>query len=172
MSLYLKFLFVVGLAVGLSACGSAARKTQPEVLSETQSVSQSVTSTEEFSGSVSSSKETATTKQQEKLKDVDQTQEELASLDYEIAPLQPEIDDDPEKLLGINSKQLMAKLGEPSLIRRENPAEIWQYSTNSCVLDLVFYDSMTAYVESRDDQVRPMDSRICLRKLLLSRKNW
>ncbi|MEH6629220.1 MAG: hypothetical protein V7776_00245 [Halopseudomonas aestusnigri] len=159
MSQYLKFLIVVMFAVGLSACGSAARKAQP--------VTQSATGAEEIPAKQLDHEKTGSSEVSAESKE-----EELTALNYEIAPLQPEIDDDPEKLLGIDAQQLIEMLGEPTLIRSESPAEIWQYSTKSCVLDLVLYDSKTTYIEARDEEVRPMDNRLCLRTLLLSRENW
>ncbi|OUS14448.1 hypothetical protein A9Q97_03850 [Rhodospirillales bacterium 47_12_T64] len=161
LKFYLKLFIALTVATGLSACGSAARKNQP------------TTGTEQVSVVVDDS---ANAKSDDKVEKEEQpeedVEEELAALSYEIAPLEPEVDDDPEKFLGIDAQQLVVLLGDPSLIRRESPAEIWQYSTKSCVLDLVLYDSVTAYIEARDEQVRPMDSRTCLRSLLLSRQNW
>lgn len=60
-------------------------------------------------------------------------------------------------------------IGVPTLTRREPPAEVWQYTASSCVLDIVFYPhekTMIAdFFDSRDLEGRPMDSGECLRRL-------
>ena len=161
MRQYIKFFLVFVLAVGVSACGNARHKVKI--------VTYSVTGTETASTVQPLPDETGSTS--DAIQADRESTEELASLDPESEPVQSEVDDDPETLLGIDAQQLVGILGDPSLLRSENPAEIWQYSTKSCVLDVVFYDTVTTYIEARDDQVKPMDSRLCLRKLLLSREN-
>ncbi|MFD2205095.1 hypothetical protein [Kiloniella antarctica] len=158
MSPYLKLLLVVLLSVGVSACGKSGRKSKPVIGAESSATQQIELKSADNKPKV--------VDEGDKVKE-----EELTALDHETALLPPKIDDNPEKLLGIDAQQLVEILGDPSLIRNESPAEIWQYSTKSCVLDLVLYDAKTTYIEARDEHVRPMDSRKCLRILLLSRKN-
>src|SRR5437867_9484655 len=43
-------------------------------------------------------------------------------------------------ILGLDSGAVRKLLGEPGLIRRDEPAEVWQYRTASCVLDVVLYN--------------------------------
>lgn len=45
----------------------------------------------------------------------------------------------PEKLVGLTGTQLTALLGVPGFVRRDAPAEIWQYRDGDCVLDLFLY---------------------------------
>lgn len=40
---------------------------------------------------------------------------------------------------GRSPVDVRSALGAPTLTRREPPAEVWQYSGQSCVLDVVFY---------------------------------
>lgn len=40
---------------------------------------------------------------------------------------------------GRTPSEVRTALGAPTLTRREPPAEVWQYSGQSCVLDVVFY---------------------------------
>ncbi|MCZ4280968.1 hypothetical protein O4H49_09285 [Kiloniella laminariae] len=96
--------------------------------------------------------------------------EELASLPPEKAKPELEVDDNPEQLIGLDAAGLEELLGTPKLIRQESPAEIWQYNAADCVLDLVFYDALTSYVEARNAAVQPMDKRSCFRSLLLARQ--
>lgn len=46
---------------------------------------------------------------------------------------------DPAKFVGMKANEIAAMLGEPSFRRRDPPAEIWQYRSGSCVLDLFLY---------------------------------
>lgn len=143
--------------MSLSACGNAAKRKVVIVGSEPRTSQDKTGHTEEKVTESNSS--TPADKP-----------EELAALSYDAAPLEADVNDDPKQLLGIDTKALEALLGKPSLVRKENPAVIWQYNAENCVLDLVLYDSVTSYVEARDEQVRPMDNRKCLRRLLLSKQ--
>lgn len=42
-------------------------------------------------------------------------------------------------LKGLTSTEVKAMLGQPSFMRRDKPAEIWQYRNNVCILDLFLY---------------------------------
>ena len=44
------------------------------------------------------------------------------------------------RLKGLNPVQVKAILGTPGFLRRDNPAEIWQYRGQGCTLDVFFYD--------------------------------
>jgi len=52
---------------------------------------------------------------------------------------EPVIDDDPQQLYGMDSNALGELLGDPSLVRNEAPAEIWQYRSQTCVFDIFLY---------------------------------
>ena len=45
----------------------------------------------------------------------------------------------PSTLSGLDSGQVVELLGPPPFKRRDNPAEIWQYRAQACVLDLFLY---------------------------------
>ncbi|WP_420402986.1 hypothetical protein [Nisaea sp.] len=47
---------------------------------------------------------------------------------------------DPSRLLDLHRGDLSAILGEPAFVRRDMSAEIWQYRTEACVLDLFLYE--------------------------------
>ena len=63
----------------------------------------------------------------------------------------PEVQKGPEKpeaemiippvdvLKGKTSAEIKDIFGEPTLLRKDEPAEVWQYLTNHCALHLVFY---------------------------------
>lgn len=48
----------------------------------------------------------------------------------------PPVTDD---MADLNPAAVTALLGEPSFVRRDPPAEIWQYRPKGCVLDLFLY---------------------------------
>ncbi len=93
-------------------------------------------------------------------------------------PPEPEIDDDPARLLGLDEVGLAKLLGQPDLKRREPPAEIWQYRGGSCVFDVFLYAQAGAaaangprvtYLEARDGAARRIAARACLNELLRAR---
>src|SRR3546814_12494713 len=57
----------------------------------------------------------------------------------------PPVNDDPAQLLGLDRDGVSALLGTPDLIRREAPAEIWQYVGGNCVFDVVLYERGASY---------------------------
>jgi hypothetical protein len=48
-------------------------------------------------------------------------------------------------LKGMRPTEIVALLGQPELKRDEPPAELWQYRTSDCVLNLFFYSEAGAY---------------------------
>jgi len=87
----------------------------------------------------------------------------------------PPIDDDPGQLLGLDPDALEGRLGPPDLLRREAPAEVWQYRGSACVLDLFLYEKeggkQVVYLEARDFEAAEVESRSCLRGLLTARRD-
>ncbi|MGO8916645.1 MAG: hypothetical protein ACLQJR_12130 [Stellaceae bacterium] len=57
-------------------------------------------------------------------------------------------------LTGLSAKEVVALLGEPDFRRAEPPAELWQYRSADCVLDLFLYGDAAGvhviYSETRD----------------------
>jgi hypothetical protein len=68
-------------------------------------------------------------------------------------------------LTGLSAGEVVALLGEPDFRRAEPPAELWQYRTADCVLDLFLYgDAAGAHVlhsETRDRFLLPAGSGRC-----------
>ncbi len=97
---------------------------------------------------------------------------ETAARTAALAPT-PEIDDDPARILGLGPDQLTEILGRPELMRREPPAEIWQYRGRSCVFDVFLYEEAgtvrVTYLEARDASARRVAERNCLNQLLRAR---
>ena len=103
------------------------------------------------------------------------TQPSDAQAAPEIAALPPEpvIDDDPARVLGLGPDQLTEILGRPELMRREPPAEIWQYRGESCVFDVFLYEEAgvvrVTYLEARDESAERIAERSCFNQLLRAR---
>ena len=63
---------------------------------------------------------------------------------------------DPTQVVGMRRTDVLRLLGEPSLVRTESTAEIWQYEHSGCVLDLFLYQNgrpdarEVVYFELRD----------------------
>lgn len=47
----------------------------------------------------------------------------------------------PDTLLRLTRGDVASALGAPSIRRNEPPAEVWQYKTEKCVLDIYFYSA-------------------------------
>ena len=74
------------------------------------------------------------------------------------------------QLVGLGDHDLTAALGEPNHIRHDDPATIWQYSANDCVLDFYLYQAdaglQVAYVEARDHKAQAEGTQTCMHALL------
>ena len=85
-------------------------------------------------------------------------------------PPEPVVNDDPNQFMGLDRSALTALLGTPDLIRREDPAEIWQYVTTDCVVDVVLYNRgqryAVSYLEARDVTAARQAPQPCLNRLL------
>lgn len=57
-------------------------------------------------------------------------------------------------LVGMTAQQLGGLLGQPRYLRREAPAQVWQYTDRRCILDIFLYPEHGEYrvvhVETRD----------------------
>lgn len=100
---------------------------------------------------------------------------EAAPPEIAARPPEPEIDHDPQNLIGMGPVGLFALLGKPELIRRESPARIWQYRTGDCVFDVVLYEldegELVTYVEARDNRGNRTEPRPCLNALLRAQQD-
>lgn len=71
-----------------------------------------------------------------------------------------------EHLIGLTPAALTETLGTPRARRRDRPAEVWQYRTESCVLDVFLYSAeagpQVIHLEARDAAARPIPAQACL----------
>jgi hypothetical protein len=84
------------------------------------------------------------------------------------AALPPVKVDRPAALRGLDARQVSAVLGRPSFVRRDAPAEIWQYRVHACTLDLFLYESgggqTVAHFAVRSSQ--PISEQACFDEVL------
>jgi hypothetical protein len=81
---------------------------------------------------------------------------------------------DPAGMIGTDSAALQRLFGPPRLVRRDAPAELWQYQTRDCVVDLFLYQEKDglrlAYLEARTGAAQVTAPRPCVDAVLASRE--
>ncbi len=87
-----------------------------------------------------------------------------------VMPASLHLTGDPNELLGLDNAALRRSLGKPVQIRNEYIAQVWQYVTGDCVVDLYLYDRdgglKVTYVEARSRSAEPTPTNRCLKSLL------
>jgi hypothetical protein len=78
---------------------------------------------------------------------------------------------DPEELIGLDNSAIRRVLGTPAQVRHEFTAQVWQYVTGDCVVDLYLYNKdggglKVTYVEARSRSAEPTPTDRCLKSLL------
>jgi len=78
----------------------------------------------------------------------------------------------PTELLDSTPAEVMEKLGEASLIRRERQSLILQYKKDKCVLDVVLYgnnqNKRVKYTDLRDSEGKPAAAQRCYDKFRIN----
>ena len=81
---------------------------------------------------------------------------------------------DPAGMIGADSVALQQLFGPPRLVRRDAPAELWQYQTRDCVVDLFLYQEKDglklAYLEARTGAAQVTAPSPCVDAVLASRE--
>ncbi len=77
---------------------------------------------------------------------------------------------DPSELVGLKAGVIQAKFGAPTLLRRDGPAQIWQYRSSGCIVDVFFYrtpaqDDEVTYVDLRGPKAEAGQGPVCLGSL-------
>jgi hypothetical protein len=89
---------------------------------------------------------------------------------HDVAPLSLHLSGDPKELVGLDHTVVRRALGDPLHIRNEMPAQVWQYATGDCIVDLYLYDQDGAwtvtYVEARSHTAETAPTARCLKSLL------
>ncbi|GER02497.1 hypothetical protein JCM17846_01790 [Iodidimonas nitroreducens] len=84
---------------------------------------------------------------------------------------------DPGRLLGLTAGDVHHLMGVPLLVRREDRAQMMQYKSAQCVLDIYLYEPQPGmhfraqHVEARDLDGQPFDSTQCMAQLI-PRTHW
>ena len=60
-----------------------------------------------------------------------------------VSKVPPRIFPDTDVLKGATPDQLTALIGVPDFLRKDKPAEFWQYQSSICRLDLILYERKT-----------------------------
>ena len=81
---------------------------------------------------------------------------------------------EPGDLTGLEGSALQRLLGTPGLVRKDYPAEVWQYRNPSCVLDIYLYpdhDRLTvAHAEARAPRITGDPLPACITEFAQSRQ--
>lgn len=87
-------------------------------------------------------------------------------------PAAPILSGQPASFIGLGDAELSRTLGQPRQVRRDDPAEVWQYFGADCVVDFYLYagDSglAVAYMEARDQAAESTPADRCVKSLLQS----
>jgi len=84
---------------------------------------------------------------------------QAASLPAKAPP--PKVYPPASNLAGLDGKQVIGLLGFPGFKRKDDPALIWQYRTQTCALDLFLYragDGATYRVRHFETRLRAKDA--------------
>lgn len=83
----------------------------------------------------------------------------------------------PERLIGLKAAEIADLLGTPGFRRKDSPAEIWQYRTQGCFLDVFLYADKAggelysvAHVEVRARRAEPVTKQDCLRQVVRGKR--
>ena len=85
-------------------------------------------------------------------------------------PAEPNVESEPEQLLGLAPNGVSERLGSPGFVRRDGQSEIWQYPAEACILDVFLYREGEAfkveYVELRGRGATTLSRADCFIKML------
>lgn len=158
-------------AVALSACDSRNRQEVP--VASTADLSATSTIAEAAPDAVRDAATVAPTRTAA-LVDDDVGAEAEAEIALAVDSFQSAEPADPDEVMGLGRNAVQALLGEPGLVRREAPAEVWQYQSRGCVLDVFLYeassDFQVVYLEARTGQAIGTATATCLGAVLDRRR--
>jgi hypothetical protein len=87
-------------------------------------------------------------------------------------PAAPILSGDSASFIGLGDQDLSRTLGQPKQVRKDAPAEVWQYSGADCVVDFYLYSGETglavAYMEARNRTAESTPADRCVKSLLQS----
>lgn len=72
-------------------------------------------------------------------------------------------------IIGLGTDAVEKLLGEPEMVRQDAPAEVWQYRSEACVVDLYLYPAQASYrvvyIEARDPSAASVAADNCFKSL-------
>jgi hypothetical protein len=87
-------------------------------------------------------------------------------------PAAPILSNDSASFIGLRDADLSRTLGQPKQVRKDAPAEVWQYSGADCVVDFYLYAGdaglAVAYLEARDQAAESTPADRCVKSLMQS----
>ena len=100
---------------------------------------------------------------------LDQAKEAAASASVAPAPAVPGAMS-ASSLIGLPQERIAEFFGKPGQVRRESPAEVWQYSNASCVVDIYLYQVTggglsVSFIEARDKAALETAPELCFEAL-------
>ncbi|RED51470.1 hypothetical protein [Aestuariispira insulae] len=93
-----------------------------------------------------------------------------------VQPAAPEpVNDNPMQFMDMSTRQLSEAVGRPHMVRRDGPAEVWQYRGDGCVLDLFLYDQenelQVKHVDLRSQSLADDSLKACLADMIRKRNH-
>jgi hypothetical protein len=90
-----------------------------------------------------------------------------------VQPAAPIRSDEANAFIGLGDAELSRTLGQPKQVRRDEPAEIWQYYGADCVVDFYLYAGeagglAVAYMEARNQAAEATPADRCVQSLMQS----
>jgi hypothetical protein len=71
----------------------------------------------------------------------------------------------PDQIVGLSDGEVTGLFGTPSLLRREDAAQVWQYAANDCVLLVFLYEEGQGAPRVRHAEARAGTPAACLSRL-------
>jgi hypothetical protein len=66
----------------------------------------------------------------------------------QAGPNRAAIQDDPDRLLGLEHSRVSELFGRPSFVRQDAPAALWRYRSNGCIVDLYLYPAFNEQAQA------------------------
>ncbi|MBX7147110.1 MAG: hypothetical protein K1X44_07365 [Alphaproteobacteria bacterium] len=97
-------------------------------------------------------------------------EEKIPTKPTEPVPLSlASLSENPQNIIGIDQEKVKNLLGEPFLVKRDPPAEVWQYKNDQCILDLFLYEQSSIYrvlyIETRTPKAETIAAPMCFKSI-------
>ena len=100
---------------------------------------------------------------------------EIVEPEPQVAAVTFNLDKFKQRLIGLDGEKVVGLLGAPDFERAERPAKIWQYRSDTCIVDVYLFDDKGSpevdHVAVRGRKVRNIDEKICFASILSNPKS-